>query len=89
MSLEHPRRSAKVEQDENKEAEMSKEAFVSGLYRPEEDTRNQPSVPLNEALIRTKKNLRGLHARRLYGEPRPPTEEERRLTNRMLGEKDE
>ncbi len=64
---------------------MDKEPFVSGLYRPEEDARNQPDKPIAQIIDDA---VRNKHAS-AFGPLRPPTEEEARLTRRKLGEKEE
>lgn len=61
-------------------------AYVSGLYRPEEDTRNatKRDMPTVEEIRRGRKRTQ---MRRRYNSEATP--ETRRNTARMLGEKDD
>lgn len=91
MAFEGLPKSAKVEREKKQEVDdmAEKAPFVSGLYCPKEDAGKQPIPPIEASLIRAGKELREMHGRRRYGPLRPPTEDERKLTNRMLGEKED
>ncbi len=66
--------------------DMDKEPFVSGAYRPEEDKRNEVKEPISARIDRA---ITARQNRRKYGPLRPPTEGERRIMERKLGEKED
>lgn len=89
MAFEGLPKSAKVERGEKKEEPMAEKApFVSGLYRPEEDASKK------ERQIKDLPNLKEVQKERRRNQMRKrytslSTPETRRITKRMLGERED
>lgn len=91
MAFEGPPKNAKVEREKKEEDKLmatEKAPFVSGLYRPEEDAgkkeRQIKDLP-NLKEIQRERHRNQMSKRYFY----PSTPETRRITKRMLGERDD